>query len=217
MGQCYMHLLIPVSKACRPTGHAVAQFLEPVIQNGYVGDDYQIGFSSVGTVEPRLEKRLDPFTGKLVKRKTPSRQQGPGQPMSAVSEIIALAETTEEFDVFITSTLRPRSPLLEIGSRAQDGKWHPWLEAYGLDLYFHVRNSPVRVCCEIDGGVDVLSANYWNPVDENCSESDVVGLFSHPESCDPIPIPNAGCARAWIEVILGKWLYPRLNRSSIHR
>ena len=98
----------------------------------------------------------------------------------------------------------------------KDGQWQPWQDAYCLDLIFHVRNSLVYVSYRIEGKAVQPSADYWNPVDEDCTDNDAVGLFWHPESSDPIRIPHAGCARAWIEVGLGKWLYPRLRDGAVN-
>ncbi len=113
MSEYYTHLLIPVSKTYRPTGHSVARFLEHVVRHGYVGDDYKIGFSSVVTVEPppkwttSVEVR-DPKAEWTSRSRRPKR----GPPISIPSEIIGLAESAEEYNVFIKSSLRPRNLLI---------------------------------------------------------------------------------------------------------
>ena len=126
MSEYYTHLLIPVSKAFRPTGDAVTRCMDELIQNRYVGDDYQIRLCGVTRVEPRIEEWPNPFTGKMGKQKTPSRRRQRGDIVSATSQILAFADTNEEYDVLVASTLRPRSLFFEVGSMAKDGKWSPW-------------------------------------------------------------------------------------------
>jgi hypothetical protein len=128
--------------------------------------------------------------------------------------MIGLAENAEEYNVCVKSSLRPRKALMDIGS-VEDAMWQPWPDAFGLDFFLRVRSSTVYVHYDIEGEQDASSSDHWNLVDMDCSDNGAVGLFSHPESPEPIRIPNAGCARAWIEVTYGKWLYPRLKDGSV--
>jgi hypothetical protein len=214
MGESYTHLLIPVVKTCRPAGNVVAKFLEHLIQNGRVGDDYRIGFNIIERVESHSRSITNPFTRKTVQVRTPSRRRKAGQDISAVSDVIELADTANEYDVTIESSLKPRNQLLEIGSW-NDGGWQPWPDGYSLEVVLHVRASLVRICLEAEGDADVSSRERPVRVDEDCSIGDLTALFRHPESQEYIRIPSAGCARTWIEIRYGKWLCPKLEMSSI--
>jgi hypothetical protein len=109
-------------------------------------------------------------------------------------------------------THRHRKTPLEVGSSGTDGAWRPFVGQYHLRIVCHVRNAPVRAC-------RLASRGALNPpppgisesiYDEDCEESETDGFFQHPELPSVVRIPNARCARFWIEFEYGKWIWPKL-------
>jgi len=214
LSEYYNQLLIPVSKTVRPDAPAVARFVEQMVEAGYVGEVYAMRFSRVVRIEPRLEKFVNPFTGKMGKRKTTSRRFEIGEKLGAVVDIVSRAEAADEYTIFISSTSLPPRSLLELGSMENDGCWHSWVGDYCLDVEIHVRNSLVQVCHDVEGKPVIPSSVYWSPVNEDSIDGNAVGLSRHPESRELIPVPNSGCAMTWIQFTPGKFLYPRLREGS---
>jgi hypothetical protein len=46
---------------------------------------------------------------------------------------------------------------------------------------------------------------------EQCSPKARLGIFHNPDTLEVIEVPNAGCARFWIEFEFGKTLFPKIN------
>ena len=78
------------------------------------------------------------------------------------------------------------------------------------EMSCHLRPEPVSTSCwneEIFAGQTV-------PVfGEPCELKVPSGLFSHPWTGQMIQVPNAGCARFWIEFEFGKFLVPQMADS----
>lgn len=48
-----------------------------------------------------------------------------------------------------------------------------------------------------------------------CSELQTDGLFTNPHNGENFKIPDAGCARSWIEFELGKFLLPEFTKNNL--
>jgi len=46
---------------------------------------------------------------------------------------------------------------------------------------------------------------------EPIEDLQAVGYFTNPFDGATIAVPEAGCARFWLEIQLGKWLFPRIT------
>ena len=204
MGKSYTHLLISTSKTYRPTAQAVCQFLQQMIQTGSVGRDHEISFGKVVKQEPRIREVQNPFTRKMQQHRMPSRRRPRAEHLSGASQIVALADQEQEYDVSVASTVQPTNPPLDIGSVDEKGTWQSWAEPYHLEICCRVRSSLVRLCYFKQGEFD-----------EDCTEDESEGFFEHPLLPSPVRIPNAGCGRFWIEFEYGKWLYPRPKNDGV--
>jgi hypothetical protein len=51
------------------------------------------------------------------------------------------------------------------------------------------------------------------PHGKSCASTDRRGFFSNPRTLETIEVPEAGCARLWVEFALGKWLIPKVHNS----
>ena len=116
-----------------------------MIQTGSVGQDHEISFSKVVKAEPRSWEGLNPFTRKMQTHGMPSRRTQRAEHLSAASQIVALAEQEQEYDVSVVSTVPPTHPPLDIGG-LKDGTWQSWTGPYHLAICCRVRNSLVRLC-----------------------------------------------------------------------
>jgi hypothetical protein len=66
----------------------------------------------------------------------------------------------------------------------------------------------------------IVSTSDWHddvPIGHNveffgnpCRSNDRLGIFHHPESLKLIKVPNAGCARFYVEFEFGKMLFPKI-------
>ena len=127
-GESYTHLLIPTLKTYRPTGQAVAQFMESVIQSGFIGKDYELRVSQVVRIEPRVQERRNPFSGELLKVQGKSRKAQPPRRLQSTGEIGSLPES--EYDASLASSLIPHVAPFALGNRSMAGAWQPFNDDY---------------------------------------------------------------------------------------
>ncbi len=101
------------------------------------------------------------------------------------------------------------------------GQGPPPVPPFSLDYtgktFTQVYSFNVRCCLR----ADVVSTSDWHPeistartvpsFGEPCTLNDRIGVFHHPSEGTIIEVPNAGCARFWIEFEFGKWLVPKIH------
>jgi hypothetical protein len=85
-------------------------------------------------------------------------------------------------------------------------------DMYLCEASCHIRPEPVSTSCwdEDAAGPNSRKVPYFG---EACEPGSKVGIFSHPWTGGVIEVPDAGCARFWIELEFGKWLLPKMEES----
>jgi hypothetical protein len=85
----------------------------------------------------------------------------------------------------------------------------PFEDTYLCEVSCHIRPEPISTSCwdEDAAGPNSRNVPYFG---EACAPGSMVGIFSHPWTGEVIEVPDAGCARFWIELEFGKWLLPEM-------
>jgi hypothetical protein len=212
MSLFYRHLLIPSSAEFRPTAKCLADFVDGMIQNAFVSTGATIAFAKVTKHGPRTRQVRFPTTGETIEIPRPTRSAEKSEQLTDAHQIAEFAAIQAEYDVRVNGEALPVNPPLEVG-HVKDGAWQPMDGPYYLQIQCRVRDNVVRLYTlespdELNRPADI--AKYRPRFDEDCSASENVGLFVHPET-GPIWIKNAGCGKFWIEFNYGKWLFPRAS------
>jgi len=54
------------------------------------------------------------------------------------------------------------------------------------------------------------------PFGDACYKTQRTGFFINHKTAETIRVPNAGCARFWIEFAFGEWLFPEMKGDSLN-
>jgi hypothetical protein len=213
----YTHLLIPLSPEYRPDAGAIAKFMQDIIDGNYIAASTKIAFAKVVKGTPSVRQVPNPFTGKTLSLKMPSRRRDRPQQLGDVTQITGLATDQPEYDVWVECVGAPRNPPLDIGHVENDA-WKKMDDPYHLEIRCRVRARIVRLFrlqSEEQLHRPPASANMELIFDEDCDLNEHDGLFVHPE-LGAIRIPNAGCGTFWIEFNYGKFIFPRVKDKSVN-
>lgn len=82
----------------------------------------------------------------------------------------------------------------------------PFEENYTCEVSCHLRPEPVSTSCLNEEA----GPRHVGLFGEPCQELRETGIFTNPWSGEVIEVPNAGCARFWIELEFGKFIFPRI-------
>ena len=91
MSLYYEHLLIPAFPEYRPDAQCVADFMQGIVENGYVVVNPEINFASIARCEPRVREVHNPMTNETVRIHGPSRKLEKRMPVATTSEIFGFA------------------------------------------------------------------------------------------------------------------------------
>ena len=216
MSEYYTHLLIPASKTFVPSTVTIQRFFEQLVHLEIIGKDYQLLFSNIKKTTPRFWKLQSLFSNKI-QTQAPSRRPLNPRKLSTLSQITDIQE--QEYNLTMACASQTANPPLHVGFPDNNGIWQPWQESISCEIHCHSRASLVRLSNykkgENPNEPSPDPASYIPCFDEDCSEEELDGYFTHPEKEGLILIPQAGCGRFWIEFCCGKWLYPRLVNDGV--
>jgi hypothetical protein len=218
MSLSYTHLLIPLSAEYRPDAGAIAKFVQEIIDQSYIAPGPKIAFAKVVKGTPGVRQVPNPFNGKTLSLKMPSRRVDRPQQLADLTQITGLATDQPEYDVWVECVGVPRNPPLDIG-HVENGAWKKTNDPYHLEIRCRVRARIVRLYSlrseEALHGPPASAT--FEPIftDEDCDLDEHDGLFVHPE-IGAIRIPNAGCGTFWIEFNYGKFVFPRVKDKGVN-
>lgn len=189
----YVHTLISDPLGPTPTPQHVQQFVEVLRDLGALPLKSTI---SLLTKTGKFVQGRNPFTGQVIDN--PSIESSQPFDISAIAKHL---KGKDDFDLQISGEGPPPLPPLRF-SEVQD-------------LYDYV----IRCCSR----PSVVSTSDWHDdseVTENmvlfgqpCDSRHYTGTFYHPSTLAAIRVPNAGCARFWIEFEFGNDLFPEIAKS----
>jgi hypothetical protein len=188
----YAHTLIPDRVDFAPAPQQVAAFLASLVSLGAAPLKPAI---TVSKPFGKARSIRNPFTGKT--------ESFPVRKAEKVNDLASLAGALKGLDDYNVTLA---------------GKGPPALPAFAFD--FKGSYDFLVHCCL---RAEVVSTSDWHdevPINQEveffgqpCSPKDRLGIFHNHSTLDVIEVPQAGCARFWIEFEFGKMLFPPIQNS----
>ena len=188
----YTHTLIPIEVDFVPVPEQVGTFFSSLVSIGAAPLNPAI---SVAKVLGKVDNYINPFTGESV-----SVLRRKSKKLNRVEAVARELESLNDYDVTL------------------DGKGPPSVPAIVFDFegsYDFAARCRLRA--------EVVSTSDWHgdvPIErkveffgQRCSPTNRLGIFHNPNTGEVIEVPNAGCARFWIEFEFGKMLFRSIDRS----
>ena len=202
MSMYYSHLLIPTFPDSVPTVQSIQAFLNALNDAGYVPQPFDVEVMEVQRVAATSRTFANPFTGESMVFTSPTRKIGRRQTLTSVDGIAAAVEDLDEYDIELAGEGPPSRPPLPLEFA---GNYH-------LAISCHVRSAPVSTS---DLHEESAADRTAIPFDEPFARTDRIGLFSDPTTLAIIEVPDAGSARFWIAIGLGKSLFPPITQGNL--
>jgi hypothetical protein len=197
----YSHTLIAGPKDFIPVAMQVQDFLTLMVSLGVVPEP---ATATLRTPSARIRQAMNPFTGELVVMRMKDHKQ-----LASTAQICEALTELRDFEIEVAGEGRPRIPPIPIDFD------QPYLT---LDQPYFVGVTCI-VSCILRS---TSSFDYDSPHEENligygepCGLDASIGHFTNPWTAEPIQVPEAGCARFWIQFELGKFLFPRLDDNNL--
>jgi hypothetical protein len=186
----YTHTLVPDRVEFVPAPKQVDIFLSSLVSIGAAPSKPAIRLSKLSGEVRTLR---NPFTGKS--------ESLPMRKSETLKDVAALPSALAGVDDYTVSV---------------SGKGPPKLAAFAFD--FKGEYDFLVHCCL---RAEIVSTSDWHdevPIERQveffgrpCSADDRLGVFHNPNTLEVIEVPNAGCARSWIEFEFGKMLFPAID------
>lgn len=192
MSERYMHTLIPRSKHFIPSAMQVQMFLQEVLSLGVVPAPQTI---ILRTPSGKTRTVINPLTGEPQALEISSQTD-----LRDVEEIREAIRDLRDLQLEIAGCGRPKVPPLPV--------------AFGDPYYVTVTvrvSSRLRSTSNLHSCVDEQAIAYGKP----CDTIQPIGYFTNPQTGETIEVPDAGCACFWIEVELGKLLFPEIENGNL--
>jgi hypothetical protein len=192
MSEQYTHLLIARPAEIVPSGSQVEKFLQAMVTKGVVPGPIEL-FGTAPTGEVR-KINFGAFVS-VFERSVPF-------PIASLEEIAAAVEQRPDFTITVSGTGRPALPPLPID----------FAEPYAVTVRCRVSSVCRSTSNPLNGN---SSGGPVVPFGQPCPVDPGVGYFFNPHTGAEIKLPEAGCARFWIELELGKYLFPAISGESL--
>ncbi|HKN22487.1 MAG TPA: hypothetical protein VJX73_13780 [Terracidiphilus sp.] len=126
--------------------------------------------------------------------------------IDAPDAILPLIEDLDDFGVFASGEWRWDDPPLILFTT--DDK--QFKENYVCEVSCEQRSTPVSTSAwDFEAGPNIRDVP---PFGSPCGSGDDTGIFPNPWTGEAIEVPHAGCARFWIELEFGKFVYPKVEK-----
>lgn len=192
----YVHTLIPSDPLFSPTSELVIRFLDGLSALGAAPLNPEL---LVLKPSGRLRSFTDPLTGE-----TKSFPANDRVPLMSTAELAPTIAALQQYYVALEGQGPPRLRPFPLCSNNS-----PFTGSYSFTVGCSLRAEPVSMS---DLG-DERPENEEPSFGEACRGSSRTGLFRHPVTGELIEVPNASCARFWVELEFGKWLLPKIGSS----
>jgi hypothetical protein len=210
MSMYYTHLMIADRVDYAPRPGQVADFFAALIDIGAAPVNLKI--EAQADFEPLTYAMRKSWTAEFRRGTNPATGEAIAIPrytaefadVAALRQALRALQGLDEYEVAIFGSGPPKLSLLPVGTFA-DGGYIPHDGPYDL---------AARCCLEPD---IVSTSGYDAPVPFRsfCDPTHRTGHFTNPRTGEAIRVPNAGCARFWIEFRFGKWLFPEMKDNSL--
>ncbi len=224
MSLYYTHTLIPGRVDYKPESLQVANFFASLLELGaapvnpkfeVVTDAEKITLVDGQPVFEPLPRRAgrglitrhtvrrigrNPATGEVIAL--------PRRDCTAVEGVFGLGpelEALDEYETVMSGEGPPQLPVAQLDPEFDNGG-----EPYQFAIRCCLR--PVVVSTPDFHG-DERTIRRIVPRGEPCDATDRTGFFTNPRTVETIDVPEAGCARFWVEFALGNGLFPQIDES----
>ena len=186
----YSHTLIPDRVDFVPDPKQIGAFLLSLVSIGAAPSKPAI---SVAKLTGKVQTFKNPFTGM-----TESIALRKADRLKNLAAVPAALKALDDYDVTL------------------NGKGPPGLPAFifdfkgTYDFLVHCFLRP-KVVSTSDWHDEVPIKRKVEFFGQPCSPKDRLGIYHNPNTLEVIEVPNAGCARFWIEFEYGKMLFPAIE------
>ena len=187
----YSHTLIPDRVDYEPAPKQVADFVTALVELGAAPLDPIL---TINTLSGETRSGVNPFTGKT--ETFPIRKS---KTLESIATIRSAVEGMDDYNVVMIGKGPPEVPALEF---EYDGP-------YDLLLNCCLREAPVSTSDyhdEVQADLEQKPPFFGRP----CDTTMQTGIYHNPSTLEVIEVPNAGCARFWIEFEYGN-LFPNIS------
>ena len=202
----YIHTLIAADSAFVPRPKQLAIFFEilTATSNFRIISDtrFQPGLR---VVKPsgRFRSGTSPITGETL-----SIPMFDHIKIERISDVPGAIEGLEHYSVLASGEWTPENRPLVLLTTDEV----PFEDTYLCEASCHIRPELVSTSSwdeDAAGPTDRSVPDFG----EICTAESKNGVYSHPWTGEVIEVPDAGCARFWIELEFGKWLLPKMSDS----
>ena len=183
----YCHTLISKSPQFLPRAAQVQAFLTAMVRRGVMGGEPSL---TMRTPSTRVREGRNPFTGELEVHPMMDHTK-----LGGVDRVAEAVGTRADYQVEASGAGRPRNPPLP-------------LDFEGPYLVGVICRSSSRLCSTSDPHEESGGACGVPFFGTPCEGGIKRGLFCNPHTLEIIEVAGAGCARFWVEIELGKSLFP---------
>jgi len=191
----YSQTLIAKPKDFIPSVSQIEEFLSSMIAQGVVPDNPTIVLR-VPTGKTREYPYVDPLTGKnlIVELKDHKK-------LESLVKISNVVQALHDYELEVAGVGRPKLPPLAIGFK----------DSYHVGVTCFVSSKHRSTSDLHEAGIGKRITRYR----QLCPEMPNDGFFSNPHTLETITVPDAGCARFWVQFELGKFLVPEFKQSGM--
>jgi hypothetical protein len=186
----YTHTMIPDRLDYAPDPTQVGAFLASLVAIGAAPLRSAI---TVFTLSGEVRSFVNPFTGK-----TETRARRKAENVADLSGVPTALRGLDDYNVMVTGKGPPKLPAFEFDYKGEyDFLVHCCLRAEVVSTSDYHEEFRIKRKVELFG--------------RPCSSENRLGIFHNPNTGEVIEVPNAGCARYWIEFEYGKMLFPPIE------
>ena len=193
----YTHVLIPNRVDFVPDTADVGAFLASLISIGAAPLNPTIAISKL---TGEVQTFTNPFTLEL-----DSRRIWTGECLNEIADTRAKLQGLDDYNVSLNGMGPPALPAFVFDFK----------DAYAFSVRCCLRAEIVSTSDWHDdfviGQKKGLSERKVEFFGRPCRPTDRLGLYHNPTNMEIIEVPNAGCARFWVEIEFGKMLFPRIE------
>jgi hypothetical protein len=191
MSEHYSQLLIPKRPDFAPPVSQVAVFFKALQEHGSAPHHAEI---SISKQSEKVRMGRNAFTGEQITIRL--RESVKCESLTVVERDI---EGLDDYSVILVGQGPAQIPPFPLFNAADEQCQSEVREPYYYEVSCNLR----------PGGISFSKESWHAP----CDLKTVDAVTSNPWNGHKIRIPEAGCARFWIEFMFGNWLVPRIDKS----
>lgn len=188
----YSHLLIPEHRDFTPQPAQVAAFFEGLVALNSAPLEATV---RIAKSSGKVRTAVNPVTGETLS--IPVRDFAS---LGSISDIPEQLTALDDYDIIMSGHGPAKLPPFTLYTFTESEE-KEFKATYGYEVRCSLRPVVVSMC-------------QTPPFGSPCPSEMRTGIFRHPQTGATIEVPNAACARFWIEFQFGNWLFPKIGNHS---